>query len=108
MAPTLDALVIARFVRAGGRRTEGDAPHLLEAIAVVVFDHTTGEIVQELPPAASGLRWEGFIAGLAAASTTQTRSFSSASAPGLDEAGFWPVTSLPSVTTKGTQLATFS
>lgn len=29
---------IARFVRAGGRRTEGDAPHLLEGIAVVVFN----------------------------------------------------------------------
>jgi hypothetical protein len=48
------------------------------------------------------------LAGLATDSTTQTRSFSSASAPGLDEAGFWPVTSLPSVTTKGTQFATFS
>jgi hypothetical protein len=48
------------------------------------------------------------LAGLATAFTTQTRSFSSVSAPGLDEAGFWPVTSLPSVTMKGTQLATFS
>ncbi len=38
----------------------------------------------------------------------QGKSFSSASATGLDEAGFWPVTSLPSVMTKGTQFATFS
>jgi hypothetical protein len=58
---------IARFVRAGGRHTEGDAPHLLEAIAVVVFDHASGEMIDALPPAASGLRWDGFVDGLAAA-----------------------------------------
>lgn len=58
---------IARFVRAGGRHTEGDAPHLLEAIAVVVFDHRTGDLVESLPPEASGLRWEGFVGDLAAA-----------------------------------------
>src|SRR5215470_12236852 len=29
---------VNRLVRAGGRRTEGDAPHLLEGIAVVVYD----------------------------------------------------------------------
>jgi len=56
----------------------------------------------------AGLQAGEGLAGLATASTAQTRSFSSASAPALDEAGFWPVTSLPSVTTKGTQLATFS
>ena len=44
----------------------------------------------------------------AAAGTTQASSFSSASAPGLDEAGFWPVTSLLSVMTNGTQFAAFS
>ena len=45
---------------------------------------------------------------IAAAGTTQARSFSSASAPARDEAGFWPVTSLPSVTTKLSQSAAFS
>ena len=45
---------------------------------------------------------------IVAAGTTQDRSFSSASAPARDEAGFWPVTSLPSVTTKLTQSAAFS
>jgi hypothetical protein len=61
-------------------------------------------------PVAGLAEWQAGkgLAGLATASTTQTRSFSSASAPAWDEAGFCPVTSLPSVTTKGTQLATFS
>ena len=45
---------------------------------------------------------------MATAGTNQARSFSSASAAGLDEAGFWPVTSLPSLTTKGFQFSTFS
>jgi hypothetical protein len=39
---------------------------------------------------------------------SQARSFSSASAPAAEEAGFWPVTSLPSVTTKLAQSAAFS
>lgn len=56
---------IARFVRAGGRVTEGDAPHLLEGIAVVVFDHMTGGIEPTLPPAGVGLRWPEFVSALA-------------------------------------------
>lgn len=58
---------IARFVRAGGRRTEGDSPHLLEGIAVVVFDRETGAIRGDLPPPMTGLRWEEFIDALALA-----------------------------------------
>jgi hypothetical protein len=58
---------ISRFVHAGGRVSEGDAPHLLEGIAVVVFDHRTGEILPDLPPAGSGLRWPEFVASLARA-----------------------------------------
>jgi hypothetical protein len=58
---------VSRFVRAGGRRTEGDAPHLLEGIAVVVFDHESGAIEPDLPPAGTGLRWEEFIESLAGA-----------------------------------------
>lgn len=56
---------VGRFVRAGGRRTEGDAPHLLEGIAVVAFDHDTGVIESDLPPLGSGLRWEEFVATMA-------------------------------------------
>lgn len=56
---------VQRFIRAGGRRTEGDAAHLLEGIAVVVYDHHTGAIDPALPPPGCGLRWEEFIAALA-------------------------------------------
>ena len=42
------------------------------------------------------------------AGAVQASSFSNALAPGCDEAGFWPVTSRPSVTTKGFQFSTFS
>jgi hypothetical protein len=56
---------IGRLVRAGGRRTEGDAPHLLEGIAVVVYDPATGKLSPDLPPKESKLRWDDFIAQLA-------------------------------------------
>ena len=52
---------VGRFIRAGGRETEGDAPHLLEGIGVVAFDRETGEISQALPPTGCGLRWEEFV-----------------------------------------------
>lgn len=58
---------IKRLVRAGGRRTEGDAPHLLEGVGVVVYDPTAGAIHATIPSPDSGLRWEDFIANLAAA-----------------------------------------
>jgi hypothetical protein len=56
---------VARFIRAGGRETEGDAPHLLEGIAVVAFDRETGVIEPDLPPVSSGLRWSEFIDSMA-------------------------------------------
>lgn len=56
---------VGRFIRAGGRVTEGDAAHLMEGIAVVAFDRETGEIDPDLPPAGSGLRWSEFIATMA-------------------------------------------
>lgn len=56
---------VGRFMRAGGRRTEGDAAHLLEGIAVIAFDRETGQIEPDLPPVGSGLRWEEFIATMA-------------------------------------------
>lgn len=52
---------VGRFVRAGGRQTEGDAAHLLESIAVVAFDRETGAIEPQLPPPGTGLRWSEFI-----------------------------------------------
>lgn len=56
---------IERLVRAGGRKSEADAAHLLEGIAVVVYDPDTGKIDGTIPEAGSGLRWEEFIASLA-------------------------------------------
>lgn len=56
---------VGRFVRAGGRRTEGDAGHLLEGIAVVAFDRESGVVEPTLPPVGSGLRWEEFIVTMA-------------------------------------------
>ncbi len=58
---------VARFMRAGGRETEGDASHLMEGIAVVAFDRETGAIEPDLPPVASGLRWDEFIDSIAVA-----------------------------------------
>jgi len=58
---------VARFSRAGSRLTEGDAAHLLEGIAVVVFDHETGALDPGLPPEGSGVRWQEFIEAMAVA-----------------------------------------
>ena len=56
---------VSRFERAGGRRTEGDAAHLLEGVAVVAFDRETGKIEPDLPLVGSGLRWQEFIRTMA-------------------------------------------
>ena len=58
---------IARLIRAGGRKSEADAAHLLEGIAVVVYDPDTGAIDRQLPTPGSGLRWEDFVFDLAMA-----------------------------------------
>jgi len=58
---------VNRLMRAGGRKTEGDAAHLLEGIAVVVYEPDTGELHPTLPAPRSGLRWDEFIETLAAA-----------------------------------------
>jgi hypothetical protein len=52
---------IARYRKAGGRDREDQAPYLLEGVAVVVFDPTTGSIHTALPPRGSGLRWGEFV-----------------------------------------------
>ncbi|OHV89624.1 hypothetical protein ORS3428_30570 [Mesorhizobium sp. ORS 3428] len=58
---------VKRLVRAGGRQTEGDAPHLLEAIGVLVYDPDTAQIHPTMPEAETGLRWESFVQNLARA-----------------------------------------
>ena len=58
---------VKRLTRAGGRRTEGDAPHLLEAIAVVAYDPETATLDPNLPPKGSPLRWNEFVQALAVA-----------------------------------------
>lgn len=58
---------VERLVRAGGRRSEGDAPHLLEGVCVIVYDPGTGQLDPNLPPGGKGLRWDEFIAELVAA-----------------------------------------
>jgi len=56
-----------RFSRAGSRRTEAEAAHLLEGIAVVAFDHQTGLVDPVVPPSGKGLRWDEFIESIATA-----------------------------------------
>jgi hypothetical protein len=58
---------IERLVRAGGRKSEAEAAHLLEGIAVVVFEPDSSGLHQTLPPRGSGLRWTEFISAIATA-----------------------------------------
>jgi hypothetical protein len=55
---------IERLRRAGGRQTEGDAAHLLEGIAVLVYDPDTATLDETIPQSGSGLRWDEFIVTL--------------------------------------------
>jgi len=57
---------IERLVRAGGRKSEAEAGHLLEGIAVVVFDPDTGTMCQDLPLPNSGLTWAEFVSAIVA------------------------------------------
>ena len=62
--PLIERLV--RRLRSTRRReTEADAPHLLEAVAVLVYDPDTGTVDPDLPPAGCGLRWEEFVEAMA-------------------------------------------
>lgn len=58
---------VKRLIRAGGRKTEADAAHLLEGIAVVAYNPNTGRTEPDLPARGSGLRWDEFIDALAKA-----------------------------------------
>jgi hypothetical protein len=70
--PTLDAATgastahlidraVLRLVRAGGRLSEGDAPHLLEGVCTLVYDPSTAALDPNVPPVGSRLRWDEFI-----------------------------------------------
>lgn len=52
---------ILRLSRAGGRKTEGDAAHLLEGVCVLVYDPDSDTLSADIPPVGSGLRWEEFL-----------------------------------------------
>ncbi|MFA7297840.1 MAG: hypothetical protein WC211_11760 [Dehalococcoidia bacterium] len=69
LVPTthLIARAIRRFERTRARETEADATHLLEAVAIVVYDPETGVLSDSLPALSSKLRWEHFVAALAEA-----------------------------------------
>jgi hypothetical protein len=56
---------VERLIRAGGRRSEAESAHLLEGIAVVVYDPDTAVIHPDLPKPGSGLRWDEFVNTLA-------------------------------------------
>ena len=58
---------VDRLVRIGGRRHEAEAPHLLEAAAVVVFDPVSAKLDEGFPSEESGLRWPAFVRSLAEA-----------------------------------------
>jgi len=58
---------VERLTRAGGRRSEGDAPHLLEGVCVLVYDPDTARLGEHLPPQGSGLRLDEFVPHLASA-----------------------------------------
>jgi len=58
---------IDRFDRAGGRRSEAEAAHLLEAVCILAYNPETGRMEPDLPPRGRGLRWEEFIEALVVA-----------------------------------------
>ena len=53
-----------RLERTRKRLTEADPPHLLEAVALLVYDPTEGTLDHELPKPGTGLRWEEFVGSL--------------------------------------------
>jgi hypothetical protein len=57
--------LVHRLQRTRLRDTEADAPHLLEAVTVVVYDPDTAELDPDLPLPGSGLRWDEFVKTLA-------------------------------------------
>jgi len=62
--PLIDRLS-KRLARIGRRRIESDPAHLLEALALIVYDPETSTIDSSMPAVGSGLRWDEFVTGLA-------------------------------------------
>jgi hypothetical protein len=56
---------VQRLIRAGGRKTEAEAAHLLEGIGIIAYDPSSETVDPELPAPGSGLRWEEFVDALA-------------------------------------------
>lgn len=56
--------LVRRLQRTRRRESEADAPHLMEAVAVIFYDPDTNELVADLPPMGSGLRWDEFVTAL--------------------------------------------
>jgi hypothetical protein len=52
---------VLRLVRAGGRLSEGDPPHLLEGVCVLVYDPARATLDANVPPPRSHLRWDEFV-----------------------------------------------
>ena len=65
--PTADLIsrLSLRLSRTRRRETEADPTHLLEAVAIIVYDPDSAELHPSLPPVGSGLRWDEFIRDLA-------------------------------------------
>lgn len=57
---------VKKFAASGERRNETDAAHLLESVAIVVFDVETGELRTDLPGETSEVAWDNYIKKLAA------------------------------------------
>lgn len=55
---------IERLIRAGGRKSEAEPDHLLEGIAVLIYDPDTATVDPNVPRPGSGLRWDEFVAAL--------------------------------------------
>lgn len=57
--------LVARLRRTPRRLSEADAAHLLEAVAVIIYNPDTAQLDESLPPVGSGLRWDEFITTVA-------------------------------------------
>ena len=55
-----------RLQRTRLRETEAEATHLLEGVAVIIYDPDTATLDPNLPPVGSGLRWDEFVETIAA------------------------------------------
>jgi hypothetical protein len=57
--------LIARLGKTRARETEADPAHLLEAVAVIVYEPATATMLPDLPEPDSALRWASFVETMA-------------------------------------------